>query len=150
MVSRYAAIFQSNDALRDRQYPRVVGHDRYDALIVARDIGQQLRDLDAVHGFAGRVSRSLDPSEVAETAVSDFVDMMRAESAALVRFGDDGTATVHASGPIPLRLPDRREDELADIGNLALRQILPEAVRIACHSGCVAARPPPTPRGRSP
>ena len=32
-------------------------------------LGQRLRDLDAVHGFAGRVSRSLDPSEVAETAV---------------------------------------------------------------------------------
>jgi diguanylate cyclase (GGDEF)-like protein len=72
-------------------------------------LGQRLRDLDAVHGFAGRVSSSLDPSEVAETAVSDFVELMRAESAALVRFGDDGTATVHTSGPIPFRLPDRRD-----------------------------------------
>jgi diguanylate cyclase (GGDEF)-like protein len=72
-------------------------------------IGQQLRDLDAVHGFAGRVSTSLDPSEIADTAVSEIVRLLRAESVALVRFGDDGSATVHRSGPVPLRLPDRRD-----------------------------------------
>ena len=72
-------------------------------------LGQRLRDLDAVHGFAGRVSRSLDPSEVAETAVSDFVALMRAESVALVRFRDDGSAAVHVSGPIPFELPAQRD-----------------------------------------
>ncbi len=72
-------------------------------------LGQRLRDLDAVHGFAGRISRSLDPSEVAETAVSDFVALMRAESVALVRFRDDGSAAVHAAGPIPFELPEHRE-----------------------------------------
>jgi diguanylate cyclase (GGDEF)-like protein len=72
-------------------------------------LGQQLRDLDAVHGFAGRVSTSLRPAEIADTAVSEIVRLLRAESVALVRFGDDGSAAWHLSGPVPLRLPDRRD-----------------------------------------
>ena len=96
-------------------------------------IGQQLRDLDAVHGFAGRVSTSLDPSEIADTAVVRDRRLLRAESVALVRFGDDGSATVHRSGPVPLRLPDRRDaaewrglldtDEIQLLDSSALPQV---------------------------
>ena len=102
-------------------------------------LGQRLRDLDAVHGFAGRVSRSLDPSEVAETAVSDFVDLMRAESAALVRFGDDGTATVHASGPVPFRLPERRDR--ADEWSLVPGRRTDPAGRLGQAAACRQRRP---------
>jgi hypothetical protein len=74
LVSRYATIFQSNDALRDWQYPRVVRHDRYNALIVARDISQQLRDLRSVCGIeAGRrlVGEHHDRSMCDSTCNSD-------------------------------------------------------------------------------
>ena len=70
------------------------------------ELGQRLRDLDAVHGFAGRVSRSLDPAEIADAAVDDIVTLLRAESAALVRFIDDRAPAVHAVGALPIAMPD--------------------------------------------
>jgi diguanylate cyclase (GGDEF)-like protein len=70
-------------------------------------LGQRLRDLDAVHGFAGRVGSSLDPAQVADIAVSEIVRLLRAESAALVRFHDTKPASVHSSGEIAFDLPDR-------------------------------------------
>jgi diguanylate cyclase (GGDEF)-like protein len=74
------------------------------------ELGQRLRDLDAVHGFAGRVSRSLDPAEIADTAVAESVRLMRAESAVLVRFDDDRVPAVHASGDVWFELPSSARD----------------------------------------
>jgi diguanylate cyclase (GGDEF)-like protein len=68
------------------------------------ELGQELRDLDAVHGFAGRVGRTLDVDEIGETAVAEIVAMLRAEAAALIRFTADG-AVEHLAGEMPVHLP---------------------------------------------
>ncbi len=69
------------------------------------ELGQELRDLDAVYGFAGRVGRTLDVDEICEAAVGEVATMMRAEGASLVRFTPDG-AVHHRSGDLPVTVPD--------------------------------------------
>jgi diguanylate cyclase (GGDEF)-like protein len=69
------------------------------------ELGQELRDLDAVYGFAGRVGRTLDVDEIGHIAVDEMVTMLRAESVALVRFTPEG-AVEHRSGELPVALPD--------------------------------------------
>jgi diguanylate cyclase (GGDEF)-like protein len=68
------------------------------------ELGQELRDLDAVHGFAGRVGRTLDLHEIGDAAIDEIAAMLRAEGAALVRFTPDG-AVEHRSGDVPVALP---------------------------------------------
>ena len=53
-------------------------------------VNQELRDLDAVHGFAGRVGQTLDVEAIGALAVDEAMQMFRANGAALVRFGPDG------------------------------------------------------------
>jgi diguanylate cyclase (GGDEF)-like protein len=75
---------------------------------VLRSMGrltQELRDLDAVHGFAGRLGRTLDTSEIARRAVADVAELVRADGAALVRRGSDGELLVDVHGHMPVRLP---------------------------------------------
>ena len=72
-------------------------------------LGQELRDLDAVHGFAGRVGSTLDLNEIGETAVSEVVRLTRGVAAALVRFGPDG-AIVHVDGTVGVALPRTASD----------------------------------------
>ena len=70
---------------------------------------QELRDLDAVHGFAGRVGRTLDVNLIADEAVAEAHELFRAQGAALVRFGAT-EPTVHISGQVSVQLP-RTSDE---------------------------------------
>ena len=68
-------------------------------------VNQQLRDLDAVHGFTGRVGQSLDPETIMEAAVVESANLLRADSAALVVFDLDGAPKAQAVGSIGVRLP---------------------------------------------
>ncbi|HSH10213.1 MAG TPA: sensor domain-containing phosphodiesterase, partial [Ilumatobacter sp.] len=72
-------------------------------------LGQELRDLDALHGFTGRIGATLDVNEIGETAVAEVVQLTRGVSAALVRFGTDGTVT-HANGFVDVSLPATADD----------------------------------------
>ncbi len=77
---------------------------------------QDLRDLDAVHGFAGRVGSTLDVDEIAERAVADAVELLRADGAALLRFtGDGDQVLVDVTGHMPIRLPRRAEGPLWEL-----------------------------------
>ncbi|MEM8618591.1 MAG: bifunctional diguanylate cyclase/phosphodiesterase [Actinomycetota bacterium] len=69
-------------------------------------IDQQLRDLDAVHGFTGRVGRSLDPQEIADAAVSEAARLLRCDVALLVLFVDEEVVMRASVGP-PLTAPPR-------------------------------------------
>ncbi|MAT06754.1 MAG: hypothetical protein CL424_17095 [Acidimicrobiaceae bacterium] len=71
---------------------------------------QELNDLDDLHGFAGRVGSSLDVDDIAERAVAELVELMRADGAALLRVeGDD--LTVHQSGRFVVTLPEHVDDD---------------------------------------
>jgi diguanylate cyclase (GGDEF)-like protein len=70
---------------------------------------QELRDLGALHGFAGLIGGSLDPDEISEVATVEVERLMRASGAALVRFGPTGV-NVHRSGDSPFPLPANAED----------------------------------------
>ncbi len=69
-------------------------------------LSQELRDLDLVHGFAGRVGRSLDVDEIGDAAVVEMTSSFRATGAALVRFESD-PPIVHRHGDLDIELPDR-------------------------------------------
>ncbi|MCB0968414.1 MAG: EAL domain-containing protein [Ilumatobacter sp.] len=71
---------------------------------------QELRDLDDVHGFAGRVGSSLEIDDIADQAVTDIVELMRADGAALVRVDGD-VLDVRVAGQVPVRLPTTVDDE---------------------------------------
>lgn len=61
-------------------------------------IGQQLRDLDDVHGFNSRIGTSLDLDEVCTTAVEDAARILRADVAVLRLARTDGSASVFSFG----------------------------------------------------
>jgi diguanylate cyclase (GGDEF)-like protein len=73
-------------------------------------IDQRLRDLNAVHGFTGRVGQSLDPREIGRAAIVEAASLLRTEGAAIVLFDhSDGTITqVH--GTMDVALPDVAHD----------------------------------------
>ncbi len=73
------------------------------------ELRQELRDLDALHGFTGRVGATLDVNEIGDVAVSEVVRLTRGVSAALVRFGPDGCA-VHLNGTVGVALPQSASD----------------------------------------
>ena len=73
------------------------------------ELAQEMRDLDALHGFAGRVGGTLDANEIADVAVAEVVAHLRAQGAALVRFTADAPI-VHQSGRMPVELPSGIED----------------------------------------
>ncbi len=60
-------------------------------------LGQHHRDLQAVHGFAGLVGRSLGLDEVADSAVRSAARLLRAERAALYVVDADGRLVVAMS-----------------------------------------------------
>ncbi len=64
-------------------------------------LGQQLRDLRAIHGFAGRIGRSLDLEEIAESAVTEASRMLRADFTMLAVLAPDGKARVFATDGSP-------------------------------------------------
>jgi diguanylate cyclase (GGDEF)-like protein len=69
------------------------------------ELGQELRDLDAVYGFAGRVGRTLDIDEIGRVAVAEIAEMMRAEAVVLTRFTPDG-AVEYRHGETSIQVPD--------------------------------------------
>ena len=74
-------------------------------------VNQRLRDLDAVHGFTGRVGQSLDPETIMEAAVAESASLLRAKSAALVVFDVNGEPMVQAVGSIGVKLPVSIDDD---------------------------------------
>jgi diguanylate cyclase (GGDEF)-like protein len=79
-------------------------------------VDQRLRDLDAVHGFTGRVGQSLDPGEIVRAAVARTADVLRTDGAAVVVFGDAHTSLACVHGAIDVRLPtDPADHALSDV-----------------------------------
>ncbi|HYN31335.1 MAG TPA: EAL domain-containing protein [Ilumatobacteraceae bacterium] len=71
---------------------------------------QRLRDLDAVHGFTGRVGQSLDPGEIGGAAVEEAADILRTESVTLVLFDHLGRTLIESHGTIGVWLPTTPDD----------------------------------------
>jgi diguanylate cyclase (GGDEF)-like protein len=79
-------------------------------------VDQRLRDLDAVHGFTGRVGQSLDPDEIVRAAVARTADVLRTDGAAVVVFGDADRSLACVHGAIDVRLPiDPADHALSDL-----------------------------------
>ncbi len=74
-------------------------------------VNQRLRDLDAVHGFTGRVGQSLDPEEIVDSAVFEVTKLLRAENAALVVFDVNGSPLTRSIGSVGTRMPITPTDE---------------------------------------
>ena len=64
-------------------------------------LGQQLRDLRAIHGFAGRIGRSLDLDEIGDSAVTEASRMLRADFTMLAVVATDGRARMFATDGSP-------------------------------------------------
>ncbi len=80
--------------------------------LVIRAFGQRqqtMRDLDALHGFAGMLGRTLDVEEIGDLAVAEIERLMRAGGACVVRFAGEGAA-FHRSGELPFALPESAGD----------------------------------------
>ena len=73
-------------------------------------IDQRLRDLDAVHGFTGRVGQSLVPDEIARAAVAEAARVLRSDGVALVFFDHGATVTQQVHGEIGVDLPSGPDD----------------------------------------
>ena len=73
-------------------------------------IDQRLRDLDAVHGFTGRVGQSLVPDEIGRAAVAEAARVLRSDGVALVFFDHGETATRHVHGDVGVELPSRPDE----------------------------------------
>ncbi len=65
-------------------------------------VNQDLRDLNALHGFAGRVGDTLDVAAIGDLAVDEAMQMFRGSGAALARFGS-GEPVVHTVGSLSMR-----------------------------------------------
>ena len=70
-------------------------------------LDQRLRDLDAVHGFTGRVGQSLEPDEIGRAAVVEAADILRTEGAALIVFDGVTEVTRELFGEVGVSLPKR-------------------------------------------
>ena len=91
-------------------------------------LNQTLRDVRTLHGFAGRVGRTLDPHEIGEVAVTELFRDLRATGVAIVRFTDDGIV-VHERGDVPVDLPTRGDDDRwADLISEPTAQVLSPSV----------------------
>ena len=70
-------------------------------------LDQRLRDLNAVHGFTGRVAQSLEPQEIGRVAVLEAASILRTEGAALVVFDGVSAVTNEIFGDVGVELPQR-------------------------------------------
>ncbi len=70
---------------------------------------QRFRDLDDLHGFVGRVGRSLDLHEVMDAAVEDIAALLRVSRAAVVVFGSEHPLRKSVGLPLP-DLPQAADD----------------------------------------
>jgi len=56
-------------------------------------LDQRLRDLDALHGFAAHIGRTLDPEEIGQAGLGRVAGLLRADFGALALFEGDWTFT---------------------------------------------------------
>jgi diguanylate cyclase (GGDEF)-like protein len=70
-------------------------------------LDQRLRDLNAVHGFTGRVAQSLEPQEIGRVAVLEAASILRTEGAALVVFDGVSAVANEVFGDVGVELPQR-------------------------------------------
>jgi len=70
---------------------------------------QRFRDLDDLHGFVGRVGRSLDLDEVMDAAVHEIAGLLRVRRAAVIVFGGGRPLSKHVGEPLP-DLPETADD----------------------------------------
>jgi diguanylate cyclase (GGDEF)-like protein len=81
--------------------------------MIVRDHGeitQTLRDVEAVHGFAGRIAAELDLDAITRVAVDETMRLLRAKQVDLVVF-DGPLALLSCSAGVPLDgLPDHVDD----------------------------------------
>jgi diguanylate cyclase (GGDEF)-like protein len=70
---------------------------------------QELRDLEALHGFAGLLGDTLDVATIGDLAASESQRLVRSAGAAIIRFTDDGPV-VHCSGDVPFGFPTEARD----------------------------------------
>ena len=73
-------------------------------------LDQRLRDLDALHGFAARVGRTLDPELIGQAGISEITELLRAEHGALVLLGDQQTLMTDDFFESRVRLPVSDDD----------------------------------------
>ena len=71
---------------------------------------QRLWDLDAVHGFTGRVGQSLDPEQIGAVAIEEASRLLRSKSAAMVAFDVGGSALIRTVGTWSWTLPTDSSD----------------------------------------
>jgi len=74
------------------------------------DIDQRLRDLNAVHGFTGRVGQSLDPREIGRAAIVEASRLLRTEGAAIVLFDHLNGPVTQVHGVVDVVLPETPDD----------------------------------------
>jgi diguanylate cyclase (GGDEF)-like protein len=71
---------------------------------------QRLMDLDAVHGFTGRVGQSLEPARIGDVAVSEVARLLRSHASVVVVFEVDGAPLVRTAGSWRWPLPTTPDD----------------------------------------
>ena len=71
---------------------------------------QRLMDLDAVHGFTGRVGQSLEPTRIGDAAVVEVSRLLRADASVVMVFDVDGSPLVRTAGPWRWTLPETPDD----------------------------------------
>jgi diguanylate cyclase (GGDEF)-like protein len=75
-------------------------------------VDQRLRELNAVHGFTGRVGQSLDPVEICRAATVEASVLLRSEGAALVVFEPGSSVQPIVHGDVGVRLPLSPDDPI--------------------------------------
>jgi len=73
-------------------------------------LDQRLRDLDALHGFAARIGRTLDPEEIGKAALAEITRLLRADHGALVLFDDRQAFTTDLFLTAGVALPEVSDD----------------------------------------
>jgi len=76
------------------------------------NLEQRFRDLNDLHGFVGRVGRSLDLSEVGLTAATEVASLLRVRRVAIMLFADGTGPVRHDVGEPLLALPHSADDPL--------------------------------------
>lgn len=74
-------------------------------------LDQRLRDLDALHGFAARIGRTLDPDQIAEASLHEITELLRADRGGLVLFSEHRELTTHDFDECGIRLPVDGDDQ---------------------------------------
>lgn len=73
-------------------------------------LAQEHRDLEALHGFAGVIGRSLDPHVVASVAVREITRLLRADHGSVQLYSDDGEVILPLRQSDDADMPTHRDD----------------------------------------